>query len=172
MAAPAGFYAAADLLPDLGSNSSVFNAGDYRRSGYHVALTQRLMEAMSATVSYGHDGALAAGRPGLATDNPDELRSLLQRVSRNSATIRIAGTAPRAGTRYAASYQFTDYRVFHPLHLSLTQRSTIEPGLNVHIRQPIPGVSGIVPGRLEATAEMRNLLAQGYLPLTTADGRK
>ena len=172
MAAPAGFYAAADLLPDLGSNSSIFNAGNYRRSGYHVALTQRVLEGMSATVSFSHGGALAAGRPGLSTGNPDELRGLLQRVSRNSGTIRLAGTVPRAGTRYAASYQFTDYDVFQPLHLSLTQRSTIEPGLNIYIRQPIPGVSGLVPGRLEATAEMRNLLAQGYLPLTTAEGRQ
>jgi hypothetical protein len=29
-----------------------------------------------------------------------------------------------------------------------------------------------IPGRLEATAEMRNMLAQGYLPITTAGGRR
>jgi hypothetical protein len=28
-----------------------------------------------------------------------------------------------------------------------------------------------VPGRFEATAELRNLLEQGYLPLSTGDGR-
>jgi hypothetical protein len=30
---------------------------------------------------------------------------------------------------------------------------------------------GSLPGRLEATAEVRNLLAQGYLTIANADGR-
>ena len=33
------------------------------------------------------------------------------------------------------------------------------------LRQPIPAFGGI-PGRLEATAELRNGLAQGYLPVS------
>jgi len=35
------------------------------------------------------------------------------------------------------------------------------------IRQPIPGARHI-----EATAELQNLLAQGYLPLYTPDGQR
>ena len=42
------------------------------------------------------------------------------------------------------------------------------PGMNMYIRQPIPGFGG----RVEATADIRNILAQGYLPLTTADGQR
>jgi hypothetical protein len=42
-----------------------------------------------------------------------------------------------------------------------------DPGLNVIIRQPIPYFPGL-PGRIEASAELRNLLAQGYLPLLAA----
>jgi hypothetical protein len=38
------------------------------------------------------------------------------------------------------------------------------------VRQPLPGFLGF-GGRLELTAEVRNLLAQGYVPVTTADGR-
>jgi hypothetical protein len=77
-----------------------------------------------------------------------------------------------AGTRYSASYQWTDYRVLHPVHLSLTQLSSIEPGLNLHIRQPLPGIQGMIPGRLEATADFRNLLAEGYFPLNAGAGRR
>ncbi len=40
--------------------------------------------------------------------------------------------------------------------------------MNVCVRQPIPGFGG----RVEATADIRNILAQGYLPLTTADGQR
>ena len=45
-----------------------------------------------------------------------------------------------------------------------------EPGLNVDmLHQPIPSLFG---WRVEASAEVRNLLAQGYLPLTMANGQQ
>jgi hypothetical protein len=37
------------------------------------------------------------------------------------------------------------------------------------VRQPMPAIPRM-PWRMEATAELRNLLAQGYLPLTTPGG--
>ncbi len=51
-----------------------------------------------------------------------------------------------------------------PAHLSLTGATYQDEGLNLTIRQPLPRLNGM-HGRLEATAEMRNALAQGYLPL-------
>jgi hypothetical protein len=57
-----------------------------------------------------------------------------------------------------------------PSHLFLAQRFSPEPGLNLFIRQPLPSFGG-VPGRFEATAEFRNMLEQGYLPIAAADGR-
>ncbi|MCL4850390.1 MAG: hypothetical protein KJZ78_03295, partial [Bryobacteraceae bacterium] len=45
-----------------------------------------------------------------------------------------------------------------------------EPGWNVRLRQPIPSIPGM-RGRLEATAELRNLLAQGYVPVS-AQGKR
>ena len=38
-----------------------------------------------------------------------------------------------------------------------------------NVRQPLPQFPGL-PGRIEAVADLRNLLAQGYLPVT-AGGR-
>jgi hypothetical protein len=52
-------------------------------------------------------------------------------------------------------------------NLYSTQALHPMPGLNVFIRQPIPGLSH----RLEATAELSNMMAQGYLPLYTSDGQ-
>ena len=46
-----------------------------------------------------------------------------------------------------------------PAHVSLTQSAAAELGLNLSVRQPLPG-------RLEAIGEMRNILAQGYLPVS------
>jgi hypothetical protein len=45
------------------------------------------------------------------------------------------------------------------------------PGMNVYVRQPIPGFGGL-PWRVEATADLRNLLAQGYLPLNMTNGQQ
>ncbi|MBM3811287.1 MAG: hypothetical protein FJW20_06585 [Acidimicrobiia bacterium] len=165
MAAPAGFYSGRELMPDLAS------IGSFRRTGYSAALSRKLSDSLTAGLTYGISGVLAAGAPNLFSNNPTELRNLLRRASRSSITMRLAGTAPGAGTRYIATYQFTDYDVLQPVHLSLTQRSTLDPGLNLSLRQPVPGLNGVFSGRLEATAELRNLLAQGYLPITTADGR-
>ena len=64
-----------------------------------------------------------------------------------------------------------DYTTVIPNHLYLTQRSYPEAGWNVHIRQPLPAIPGMI-GRLEASADLRNLLAQGYLPVAAGDGRR
>jgi hypothetical protein len=160
---------AMELLPDLGSNSSFYNIGRFRRMGYSAAFSQDLGDGYSASIGYGATGALQAPEQILNVD-PSELRAALRRAWRHSLTARMTGRAPVAGTRFTASYQATDYRVLQPVHLSLTQRSTIEPGLNVYIKQPIPLVS-VKGGRLEASAELRNLLAQGYLPIQTSGTR-
>jgi hypothetical protein len=39
------------------------------------------------------------------------------------------------------------------------------------LKQPIPGLFGM-PGRLELSLDTHNMLAQGYLPLRTADGHQ
>ncbi|MEZ5354459.1 MAG: TonB-dependent receptor [Bryobacteraceae bacterium] len=166
-----GVFSGNNLMPDLASNTSVFNAGRYSRMGYAASITQELGDDFSASVTYGYAGALAAGDQRLVTADANELRRKMDTEMRQSITARIAGRAPGLGTRYAASYQFTDYNVLHPVHLSLTQRSTVEPGLNLYLRQPIPR-AGFLPGRLEATAELRNLLAQGYLPISATGGQR
>lgn len=170
--ADAGSLAAADLLPDLASKTSVVNGGDFRRMGYVVSMTQNLGESLNATVSYSRGGALELAQARLTGSSAEELRRGFNRVGRQAITARIAGTAPSSGTKFAASYQFAGYDVLNPVHISLLQRSTLEPGMNVYLRQPIPRIGSILPGRLEASAELRNMLAQGYLPIGTPSGQR
>jgi hypothetical protein len=42
--------------------------------------------------------------------------------------------------------------------------------LNIFLRQPIPG-TGFLPGHMDAVVDIRNLLAQGYVPVIGQDGR-
>jgi hypothetical protein len=64
-----------------------------------------------------------------------------------------------------------DENALMPTHFYLTQDMNQETGFNVHIRQPLPGFFGM-PGHVEATADLRNMLAQGYLGIPTAGARQ
>jgi hypothetical protein len=44
-----------------------------------------------------------------------------------------------------------------------------DPFLNVLLRQPLPGFS-FLPVHIEALLDLRNLLAQGYVPVMGTDG--
>jgi hypothetical protein len=168
-----GVLAAGDILPDLGSRSSIFNYGRFQRRGATLMVTQSLGQYLNASVGYTYTGALEAPTGEVDAANASAIRGHLgRRVNRRGLLARVSGTLPRAGTVYSASYQWTDYRAFQPSHYSLVQRSQFDPGLNVSVRQPIPGVSGMFPGRIEASAELRNLMAQGYVPLNTLGGQR
>ncbi len=160
-----------DMLPDLFSNSQVFNIGSHSSIGYMATVTQNVGDRFSATFAYGSAGVLRADGGVLQSDSPDELRSMIHSSHRRWAATRIAGIIPVTGTRLVGSYQWTDYSTLATSHRYITQTFSPETGLNFQIRQPVP-TFGIFPGRLEATAEVRNMLAQGYLPITGADGRR
>jgi hypothetical protein len=81
----------------------------------------------------------------------------------------VAGTLPRTGTRISANYGWTDFHVLMPAHYFITQAANQDIGVNVYVRQPLP--RGGMPWRMEAIAELRNLLAQGYIPIGDAAQR-
>src|SRR5579872_1560331 len=160
-----------DLLPDLFSASNIFNAGDYQGTGYSAAFTQNLGDHASASVMYGTMGSLTVDRGNLATGSAEELRSMIRSERQQAVTWRVAATAPRLGTQMIASYQWAaDARAVMPGWLYSTQSMRPLPGMNLYVKQPLPGLSAL-PWRMEATADLRNLLAQGYLPLTAANGQ-
>ena len=170
--APSGLYSGGDILPDLFSVSSIFNAGDNRTSGFTAAVAQSLGEHVTATLMYGSLGTLSVDDRELVSNSPDELRSMIRAGRKQAASARIAATSPRSGTHMIASYQWTnDHRAVMPGNLYTTEAFRPMPGLNIYIRQPIPGPA-FLPWRMEATADFRNMLAQGYLPLGMAGGQR
>lgn len=169
MAAPAGFFAAGDLLPDLASSSSVFNLGDFERMGLRASISQKIGETFSFSFAAGSSGVLVNPAGRLLTNDPEELRAAMREGRRPWAAVRVAGVAPMAGTKFTAGYQWTDFGVVAPNHLYLTSGIQPELGLNIRVQQSLP--FGFWSGRMVATAELRNLLAQGYVPISTPDGR-
>ena len=171
VAAPSGYYAPGDLLPDLSSNSSIFNLGDYHRLGFRASVSQKLGEHVTLTAAAGNTGVLVHESGTLETRDPDELRHSMQTSRRSWLAARISAKAPHSGLRFSAGYRWMDYGALVPTHLFLTSGLQPEAGLNIRIQQSLPSF-GIWSGRMVASAELRNLLAQGYVPVTTADGRR
>jgi len=171
MLAPPGVVPAADLLPDLLSNSAVFNVGDYSGAGYMASVTQAFGDHMALSLAGGSGSALIPLRSELEVGSGDQLRRLLQHGQRRWVSVRYSATAPVTGTLFTTSYRWADGRSLTAPHLYLTQPLRTDIGWNVYLRQPMPAVSAM-RGRLEITADLRNLLAQGYLPLSTYSSQR
>lgn len=167
VSAPGALFSPSDLLPDISSASSVLDAGSFQRFGYAASATQALGDKIQLGTSFGRAGALTAASDDLTAATAEELRSNLHPTQRFWASARASVTLPVTGTIINASYQWMDYRAIMPSHFYLTQRNYPEPGLNIRVRQPIPSILGM-PGRLEASAELRNMMAQGYIRISDA----
>ena len=167
---PEGAFAIGDVLPDISSKSSILDIGSFQRTGFAASTTQTLGDRLEIGASVGRGGALALADRSLALETADAVRSNVHTTERFWASARASATLPVIGTKISGSYQWTDYSTIMPSHFYLTQNAYPETGLNIRLRQPIPSFPGI-PGRLEATAELRNGLAQGYLPISDGTQR-
>jgi hypothetical protein len=160
---------AGDLLPNLFSNSASFDMGRFESFGYTASMTQDLGDNYKVTMMYGSVGVVSPRTLEIPGETANDLRDLLEASHRPAVTVQFNGAWKHTGTRFRASYQWTDYQSAMPGPLFSTQSTRPEPGLNVTLRQPMPAIPRM-PWRMEATAELRNLLAQGYLPLATPGG--
>jgi hypothetical protein len=150
----------ADLLFDGMSKTSTYNAGNYTRTGYVGSATQRVTDNVDVGVAFGRMGGFLAD-PGQMFVND---KSYLQVGQHNVAGARLRASVPVSGTKLSAGYGWVDSGSAVPAHVFVTQNNIVSPGLNFSLQQPIPTLFGL-PGHLEITADLRNLLAQGYIPV-------
>ncbi|MBK9168261.1 MAG: hypothetical protein IPM24_12445 [Bryobacterales bacterium] len=160
-----------DLLPDLFSNSAVFNGGDYQSSGYAASVAHEFADWMTLTLMYATGGALVASRDASVVGSPDDLRSMIRQGRRQTVTSQVAGRSPYTGTHFVASYQWASRRAATPGHLFATHSVRGDVGLNFFLRQPLPSPSAF-PVRVEATADLRNAFGEGYIPVQNRDGSR
>jgi hypothetical protein len=136
-----------------------------------ASVTQNLGDNLKMNVMYGSGDALVADRSQISGQSPEDLRSVIHRGRRQVVTTQVSCKAPWTGTEFNVSYQITDSRSVTPSHYFATQGTRAEPGLNIYLRQPIRTFS-LIPVHMEASADLRNLLADGYLPFSSGDGRR
>ncbi|MBI1737867.1 MAG: hypothetical protein HYR58_01300 [Acidobacteria bacterium] len=154
-----------DFFQDSFSNSFAYDGGESNAWGMRLAYRQKFSADWEANVIYAWAGALA---PESLPDAVD-LRSSLATRQRHSFAARVSGRVPRAGTSFSASYKWVSGPVASRQDPFGETLYLMDPNLNVRLRQPLP--SFFLPGRVEALADFRNLLAQGYVPVSTPEGQ-
>lgn len=154
-----------DLFSDGISTTSTYNIGSYRRTGYIASGDDRLSDHLDVALAYGRMGGFTASTGAMDQGGA----RFLNEDDRNVAAANVTGRLPVTGTLLTASYGWVDSGTIVPRHVFTTQNVYVSPGLNINVRQPLPSIFGM-PGRMEITADLRNLLAQGYLPVGAGSG--
>jgi hypothetical protein len=159
-----GVFDATEVLRDFDSLNETVNIGSYQRSGYAAGVTQSLGDHVEVSVSGGRGGALVAPSQKLQASQASEIGGWLHKADRTWVTARLSATVPASGTRVATSYGWTDFNSLVPQHYFLTSNLIDqEIGWNLSVRQPLPSCMSGYRGRMEAGAEVRNFLSDGYL---------
>ena len=117
-------------------------------------------------MDYAYGGVLELEQPNIDWSS---VHNSLDHGWRHSAALKLNGFVPRSKTRWIASYRWTSGETLTPVDLFNASAGQTDPFFNLFIRQPLPHFHGM-PGNMEAIIDLRNLLAQGYVPVVGPDG--
>lgn len=152
------------LLPDVSSGTFSFTGPNLDTSGVRLVLQHKFASDLSATLDYAYGGALDLSHSDVPLQDAPQWISTQRR---HALTAKFSGTAPRSHTRWIASYRWINGPALTPVDMFNTSAGQSDPFLNIFIRQPIPCFGN----HMEALIDIRNLLAQGYVPVLGQDGQ-
>ena len=155
-----------DILPDVYSGTFNYNGGELRAQGVRFVYQRKLSDNITATLDYAYGGVLDLEQPNV---NWSAVQNDLYHGWRHTAALKLNGTIPHYKTRWIASYRWTSGATLVPVDLFNASAGQTDPFFNLFIRQPLPHFHGM-PGSMEALIDIRNLLAQGYVPVLGPDG--
>jgi hypothetical protein len=155
-----------DVLSDVYSGTFSYQGTNYSTRGMRVVLQRKLMSDLTATLDYGYGGVLDLSRPDVQLQ---DARSWIRSEQRQAVAAKFSGTVPKAKTRWIASYRYTGgHAALTPVDEFNSSAGQSDPYLNLYIRQPLP--ANFLAGHMEILVDLRNLLAQGYVPVMGQDG--
>jgi hypothetical protein len=155
-----------EFLPDVYSGTFTYHGGDLSTQGVRVVAERKLLPDLTATLDYGYGGVIALPVSGISWQ---EAQGLLRVERRHAAAVKLTGGVPHCKTRWIASYKWTSGTALTPVDMFNASPGESDPFLNFFIRQPLP--ASFLPGHMEALLDLRNLLAQGYVPVLGQDGQ-
>ncbi len=156
-----------ELLPDVDSGTFSYQGRDLDTSGLRLVLQRKVAADLTATLDYGYGGVLDLTRPDVQLQ---EARQSLSTVRRHAVSGKLSGHVPGCKTRWTTSYGWVSGQALTPVDMFNVSPGQSDPFLNVFVRQPLPGFA-FLPIHMEAMLDLRNLMAQGYVPVMGQDGR-
>jgi hypothetical protein len=152
-----------DYFQDYFSNGFAYDGGSSTSWGTRIALREKLADNVEVTTVYAFAGALS---PSEIADG--RLRDMLQTTMHHSLGANLSTKVHRSGTKVDAGYKWVSGVTVSRLDSYGESLFQMDPYLHVGIRQTLPKFA---PGHWQAMADCNNVLAQGYVSLTSRDGR-
>jgi len=146
-------------------NFRFLNSG-YKAQGINVMFTEPLTSSLWMAVEYATGAGLAA-KDGAVLSLPTIANDLTSQAAQ-SATIALHGRVIHTGTRIRASYRWQPTRLVTAVDPYASFGD--EAYFGCSMRQALK-MGHLLPAGLDATVEVTNLLAQGYRPFLSEDGK-
>jgi len=159
------------VLPDVYSGTFSYAGKTLDSNGVRVVLQRKFSADLTATLDYAFGGVLDLARPDVAANVAlQDAQHWITTQKRHALAAKFSGTIPRSHTKWIASYRWINGAALTPVDMFNSSPGQSDPYVNVFVRQPIPSL-GFLPAHMEAIIDVRNLLAQGYVPVIGQDGQ-
>ncbi len=166
--------AAGNVLADPTTGTFRMLGPGYRSGGVRVMATEPLTSTIWAVVEISTGQALAVDSSSLmegANPAPDALQTaaaLLRNRQAETATIALRGLVLHSRTQVRASYRWQPASTVTAV--DSYNAFSDQPYFSFYMRQPLH-LGHVIPNGVEALVDVTNLLAQGYHPVLSSDGR-
>jgi Carboxypeptidase regulatory-like domain len=165
---------AGNILMTSSGNRAVLNAGRYGSSGAEFVYEQDLGQRGQVSVMYTFGDALAmdpsAGFGGGSAVDAANLPDFLRSEFTQSVSGRFSTQIPDLNTQIISSYSWLPAGRITLVDSFGQSRMEFQPFLGMQVRQPLPKID-MLPLRIIAIADFRNLLGQGGVSIRQANGR-
>jgi carboxypeptidase family protein len=155
-----------NTLSDVYSGTFSYGAGRLSTTGTRFVFQRKISDDLTATVDYS-TGGVASLRE--AVDTWDGVSHALTTSREHSLGTKVSGFIPASRTRWVASYKWTSGAALSTVDEFNAGPGQMDPYFSIFIRQPLP-CNSLIPAKMEALVDVRNLMAQGYFPVLGQDG--
>ncbi len=155
-----------NVLPDIYSGTFSYAYNGLSTTGARVVVQRKISEDLTATADYSTGGVVSAKT---AAGSWQDLPQILTTDRQHSVGAKFSGYIPVTKTRWVTSYRWTSGSALTPVDAFNQSPGQMDPYFSIFVRQPLPNVA-FVPGKMEALLDLRNMMAQGYVPILGQDG--
>jgi hypothetical protein len=159
--------ASGNLLPDVYSGTFTYAGDTLETRGLRLVLERKLSSDLTATLDFAYGGALDLTKTDI---DIEDARQWIKTQRREALAVKLGGTLNRTHTSWIASYRWINGPALTPVDMFNASPGQSGAFLNLFVRQPIPTM-GFLPAHMEGMIDLRNLLAQGYVPVIGQDGQ-